>query len=66
MKYLRVVFLTLVTGFAWPAWLSEAVTVLDGGSIVGTVTLDGAVPKPNGYSLTTLPDQIDNPIAILC
>lgn len=58
MKFLFGVLLGMVTGFAWPAWAYEPATVLDGGSVVGTVTLDGAVPKPKGYNLTTLPDQI--------
>ena len=34
----------------------EEVTVSGGGVITGTVKLDGAVPKPKGYNLTTLPD----------
>lgn len=40
--------------------------MLRGGSIVGSVPSAGAVPKPQGYNLTTLPVQICNPIAILC
>jgi len=35
----------------------EETTVTDGGTLVGTVTLEGAVPKPKGYNLVTLPDQ---------
>ncbi|HET8721695.1 MAG TPA: carboxypeptidase regulatory-like domain-containing protein, partial [Nitrospira sp.] len=35
----------------------EETTVSDGGTLVGTVTLEGAVPKPKGYNLVTLPDQ---------
>ena len=58
MKSLCGVLVALVTGFAWPVWAYESVTVLDGGSVIGTVTLDGAVPKPKGYNLTTLPDQV--------
>lgn len=34
----------------------EEIAVSDGGTIVGTVKLDGQVPKPKGYNLTTLPD----------
>jgi hypothetical protein len=40
-----------------PAYAYEAVTVLEGGTLMGTVKLDGAVPKPKGYNLVTLPDQ---------
>jgi len=32
--------------------------VTDGGSLSGAVSLDGQVPKPKGYNLITLPDQI--------
>lgn len=40
------------------AWGYEEVTVTDGGTLSGTVTMVGEVPKPKGYNLTTLPDQI--------
>ncbi|MBM4124674.1 MAG: carboxypeptidase regulatory-like domain-containing protein, partial [Nitrospira sp.] len=40
------------------AYAYEEVTVTDGGSISGRVSLVGQVPKPKGYNLTTLPDQI--------
>ncbi len=36
----------------------EEITVADGGSIAGTVRLDGSTPMPKGYNLTTLPDQV--------
>lgn len=36
----------------------EETTVPDGGTVIGTVKLEGQVPKPKGYNLTTLPDQI--------
>ena len=35
----------------------EETTVAEGGTLVGTVKLEGAVPKPKGYNLVTLPDQ---------
>ena len=35
----------------------EETTVTEGGTLVGTVKLEGAVPKPKGYNLVTLPDQ---------
>lgn len=34
----------------------EESSVVGGGTIIGTVRLDGQVPKPKGYNLTTLPD----------
>ena len=34
----------------------EEITVSEGGTIMGTVSLQGQVPKPKGYNLTTLPD----------
>ncbi len=34
----------------------EEVTVSDGGTLTGVVKLEGTVPKPKGYNLTTLPD----------
>src|SRR5262245_53640466 len=36
----------------------EEMTVSDGGTVLGTVMLEGQVPKPKGYNLTTLPDQV--------
>lgn len=51
--------MTVTTGLVSPAMASyEAITVQDGGTITGIVTLDGAVPKPKGYNLTTLPDPL--------
>lgn len=36
----------------------EEVTVADGGTLSGTVTLVGQVPKPKGYNLVTFPDPV--------
>jgi hypothetical protein len=36
----------------------EEITVTDGGTLTGRITLSGTVPKPKGYNLTTLPDQV--------
>ena len=41
-----------------PAWAYEEMAVSEGGTVSGTVKLEGPVPKPKGYNLTTLPDQI--------
>ena len=38
------------------AWAYEEIQVLEGGTLTGTVKLQGLVPKPKGYNLTTLPD----------
>lgn len=34
----------------------QEMSVVEGGTIKGAVKLDGPVPKPKGYNLTTLPD----------
>jgi hypothetical protein len=34
----------------------EEIAITDGGTLTGTVTLEGTVPRPKGYNLTTLPD----------
>ena len=36
----------------------EENTVADGGTLTGTVTLVGEVPKPKGYNLVTFPDPV--------
>ena len=41
-----------------PVWAYEEVIVPDGGRVSGTITLVGEVPKPKGYNLVTLPDQL--------
>jgi len=38
------------------AWAYEEIQVSDGGTLTGTVKLEGQVPKPKGYNLMTLPD----------
>ena len=45
-------------GFGVPAWAYEEIAVTDGGSLSGTLFLEGQVPKPKGYNLITLPDQV--------
>ena len=49
--------LAVMAGMDSSAWAYEEGPVTDGGRVVGTITLDGQVPKPKGYNLTTLPDQ---------
>lgn len=36
----------------------EEISVAEGGTLAGTVLLEGKVPGPKGYNLTTLPDAI--------
>ena len=48
----------MVLALAAPASAYEEISVSEGGTITGTVTLDGAVPKPKGYNLMTLPDPL--------
>ncbi len=57
MRSVLAALIIAAAGFGNPAWAYEEITVTDGGSITGIVTLDGQVPKPKGYNLTTLPDQ---------
>ena len=57
MRFLFAVFLAIFSGISSPAWSYEETQVTDGGTLTGTVTLDGQVPKPKGYNLITLPDQ---------
>ena len=58
MIYLLVALIVAVTGVGGPAWAYEEVPVVDGGRLIGAVTLEGKIPKPKGYNLTTLPDQV--------
>lgn len=39
-----------------PASAYEETAVSEGGTLTGLVKLEGVVPKPKGYNLTTLPD----------
>ena len=54
--YLVALLLLPVTFTGLPAWAYEESPVTDAGTVKGTVKLDGKVPKPKGYNLTTLPD----------
>jgi len=58
MRYILAALVAVMTGISSSAWAYEEVTVAEGGTLMGTVTLEGAVPKPKGYNLTTLPDPI--------
>lgn len=58
MRYKLTAVIIAAIGFGGPAWAYEDIAVTDGGSLSGAVSLDGQVPKPKGYNLITLPDQI--------
>ncbi|MBI3355833.1 MAG: carboxypeptidase regulatory-like domain-containing protein [Nitrospirae bacterium] len=57
MRYVITALIVILTGVASPVWSYEEISVSDGGTLTGRVTLEGQVPKPKGYNLTTLPDQ---------
>jgi len=42
--------------FGRPAHAYQEIAVTEGGTLTGSVRLEGPVPKPKGYNLTTLPD----------
>ncbi|MBI5411331.1 MAG: carboxypeptidase regulatory-like domain-containing protein [Nitrospirae bacterium] len=58
MRYLIAVMVAIMMGTGAPSWAYEEITVTDGGTLTGQITLNGAVPKPKGYNLTTLPDPL--------
>jgi len=53
-----VVVLCLVVCLAAPAWSYDEITVTDGGSIAGQVTISGSKPTPKGFNLITFPDPV--------
>ena len=57
MRYLCAALIAALAGVGEVAWAYEETIVSEGGTLVGTVTLEGKVPQPKGYNLTTLPDQ---------
>lgn len=60
MKYLSVssVFLLAVLFMATPAWSYEEISVTDGGTINGRVTMTGGKPTPKAFNLVTFPDPV--------
>lgn len=50
--------LSALMACAGSAGAYEEIEVKDGGTLTGTVVLDGKPPTPKGYNLTTLPDPI--------
>ncbi len=58
MHYVITAAMLAAIGFGGPAWAYEEIAVTDGGSLSGTLSLEGQVPRPKGYNLITLPDQV--------
>jgi hypothetical protein len=58
MRFLLAVIVAVMTAMSSSTWAYEESSVTDGGQLVGTVALDGQVPRPKGYNLITLPDQV--------
>jgi hypothetical protein len=50
--------LLIVVWLGGSAGAYEEIAVIDGGTLSGKVVLDGKVPMPKGYNLTTLPDAV--------
>jgi hypothetical protein len=47
-----------IAGAVVPVAAYEEVVVAGGGSLAGTIALEGKLPVPKGYNLTTLPDPV--------
>jgi len=43
---------------AQPAWSYEEIKVTNGGTIQGTVTIEGGKPRPMAFNLVTIPDPV--------
>lgn len=56
MRYFGSILFAIIIGTVSPGWCYEVIAVPDGGTLTGMVRLEGPVPKPKGYNLTTLPD----------
>lgn len=57
---MRVIIFALVCVLlmALPAWAYEEITVVNGGTIVGKVTMTGGKPTPKGFNLVIFPDPV--------
>jgi hypothetical protein len=58
MKYLAMTFSLAMAVFASPAWAYEEITVTDGGTITGKVSMLGGKPTLKGFNLVTFPDPV--------
>lgn len=57
-RTITAVALALLLSCAESASAYEEIVVTNGGTLTGTVTLAGSVPKPKGYNLTIMPDPV--------
>lgn len=58
MRHLTAVLWVAVLAFASPAWSYEEISVTNGGTISGKVTIKGEKPIPKGFNLVTFPDPV--------
>ena len=58
MRMLGLALLSAISIFSSPSLAYEEISVTDGGSVTGTVTLIGGKPTPKGYNLITFPDPV--------
>lgn len=58
MRYLIAALWVAVLSMALPAWSYEEITVTDGGTISGKVTIKGGKPITKGFNLVTFPDPV--------
>ncbi len=58
MRSVRIIVSLLGLCLASPAWSYEEISVTDGGTITGKVTIAGGKPIPKGFTLVTFPDPV--------
>jgi hypothetical protein len=61
MSHLRFIFraiIVLLVVYVPTAWSYEVISVTDGGTIAGKVTISGGKPIPKGFNLITFPDPV--------
>lgn len=58
MRYPMATVCLAMASLASPAWSYEEITVTDGGTIAGKVTMVGGKPVPKGFNLVTFPDPV--------
>ena len=58
MYWKGIIGVGLVALFAQTAWSYEEIKVTNGGTIKGTVTIEGGQPRPMAFNLVTIPDPV--------
>jgi hypothetical protein len=53
-----VILCLALLGSAVPAWSYDEITVSDGGTVIGKVTMTGGKPTPKGFNLIIFPDPV--------